>query len=574
MSNATYNHPHHTSLLDTSTLTLHEFFGNDVPTYVILSHTWGDREVGYEEVITPTDYIRAKNGYEKILHFAETSQDLGYRYGWIDTVCIDKRSSAELTEAINSMFSWYKNSALCIAYLADVDIEAHDNSAKFLASGDPELSKVWNSRWFTRGWTLQELVAPRDIWFYSRSWHNIMILPTDLSRITSIPEKVLTSGIMDDISVAQKMCWASRRQTTREEDLAYSLMGLFDVNMPLLYGEGTEAFVRLQEEIIRRSDDETIFLWKSENAFESSYRGVFARCPSEFAHCSNIVRHQELPTEPLPFNLTNTGLQMCLRLFPIKEVLAYNGDSLSVQLRKEEVAGLYVPFLHCRIIESRNRIQTVFSKKVKKEGRHYARVKPNHIVELEVGRIEKSTLLAEQLYVYQEVRFNDVYRSQLVSGFEIKADFNTVIVRDKKCSGLSSWEGDILQRIPGIAPACGITCIKNRWTDVEVYLLVVSPGNNGLIAKDRTLLYFLLDRCPDTKFLSKSISKGLTRAFSKDIRDGVFEFIKIFGIANHRFYGYSKATVVVKNDCLITQGDLDLIWLPDEVYFHDLVGNL
>ncbi|KAI6002305.1 hypothetical protein F5J12DRAFT_906395 [Pisolithus orientalis] len=144
----------------------------------------------------------------------------GYTWLWIDTCCIDKRSSAELSEAINSMYRWYRNSQMCYVYLND---------------------------WFSRGWTLQELVAPKEAEFFNKSWVSIGIkqdLTSLLEDITRIPEKSVRA-------VAHIMSWAADRKTTRVEDRAYSLLGLFGVNMPMLYGEGSKAFQRLQLEIIR-----------------------------------------------------------------------------------------------------------------------------------------------------------------------------------------------------------------------------------------------------------------------------------------------------------------------------------
>ena len=187
---------------------------------------------------------------------------------WIDTCCIDKRSSAELSEAINSMWKWYQKSEICYAYLADVSI------AEFVPP-EGENDVLSNSRWFTRGWTLQELIAPLTVKFLGQDWSVIGVkapsavldqLPpiqrerndmflSHIAKITGIVEKrircIHSPRDLRQVPIAQKMAWAARRQTSREEDLAYSLMGLFDVNMPILYGEGLKkAFRRLQLEII------------------------------------------------------------------------------------------------------------------------------------------------------------------------------------------------------------------------------------------------------------------------------------------------------------------------------------
>ncbi len=180
----------------------------------------------------------------------------GYRYIWIDSCCIDKTSSAELSEAINSMYRWYGKAAICYAFLADVphDDRPHATTSKFR-----------RSRWFTRGWTLQELIAPRNLLFMSREW-SVMGSKQELSplleEITGIDVEVLKQQKrLDEVSVARRMSWASRRETTRVEDQAYSLFGIFDVNMPTLYGEGSRAFMRLQQEILQQIPDQSLFAW-------------------------------------------------------------------------------------------------------------------------------------------------------------------------------------------------------------------------------------------------------------------------------------------------------------------------
>ncbi|KAL2206723.1 HET-domain-containing protein [Sarocladium strictum] len=251
-------------LINIRELTLENFIGDqNIPRYFILSHTWSDDEVTYQDVRdTPKERLDHRKGWQKITGFCEmlltpgkwpnSQLDLrGIEYAWVDTCCINKDSSAELSEAINSMYQWYKNAAACIVYLDDVTETVMD------------CGQVRSSRWFTRGWTLQELLAPTVVTFYNKEWTRIGTLREDatcISEITGINWKFLYFkylNIPDEIesaSVAQKMSWAAKRQTTRSEDMAYCLMGLFDVNMPLLYGEGGEkAFCRLQEEILKDS---------------------------------------------------------------------------------------------------------------------------------------------------------------------------------------------------------------------------------------------------------------------------------------------------------------------------------
>jgi hypothetical protein len=198
------------------------------------------------------------------MHAAKHSCD----YVWIDTCCIDKTSSAELSEAINSMFRWYRKSKVCFAYLEDVskgpgwkviEIESNDEDATPPGSPDPALSFLAKSRWFKRGWTLQELIAPKAVYFYDSSWNKIgekRQLEEEITEITGIDSDVLYDHtLLYTKSIARRMSWASSRETTKIEDIAYCLMGILDVNMPLLYGEGERAFTRLQEVIMQSSYD-------------------------------------------------------------------------------------------------------------------------------------------------------------------------------------------------------------------------------------------------------------------------------------------------------------------------------
>ncbi|KAI0377291.1 heterokaryon incompatibility protein-domain-containing protein [Hypomontagnella monticulosa] len=228
-----------------------------IPPYAILSHTWGDEEVTYKDWKTLSwKEVRSKKGFQKIEYCCQQAASDGLEWVWIDTCCIDKASSAELTESINSMFRWYRNAAVCYAYLADVPKNLR------LTTIEKKLAK---SRWFTRGWTLQELIAPSEVIFYSYDWHQVGTkseLSACISGITGIDEMYLNGANLQSASVAQRMSWAARRQTSRVEDVAYSLLGIFDVNIPLIYGEGHKAFQRLQEEIMRAyPEDPSIFAW-------------------------------------------------------------------------------------------------------------------------------------------------------------------------------------------------------------------------------------------------------------------------------------------------------------------------
>lgn len=207
-------------------------------------------------------------GYLKIRKACQQAKEDGLKYLWADTNCIDKTNSAELSEAINSMYSWYLNSTICYAYMFDVlipDTASWPAGTPLTKYQGPSFDAFRKSRWFRRGWTLQELLAPKRVRFYSRDWTPIGTkrdMASLLAEITRVNEKYLLYA--EDIrsaSIAHRMAAVADRITTRPEDIAYCLLGLFDVNMPLLYGEGAMAFVRLQEEIMKVSDDHSIFAW-------------------------------------------------------------------------------------------------------------------------------------------------------------------------------------------------------------------------------------------------------------------------------------------------------------------------
>ncbi|KAI6150127.1 heterokaryon incompatibility protein-domain-containing protein [Pisolithus thermaeus] len=273
---------------------------DDITTsYAILSHRWG-AEVSYEEMIgvmkmeeEEREEVRQRHGYQKIIKSCEQAKKDGYKWLWIDTCCIDKRNSSELSEAINSMYRWYQNAQVCYAYFNDVGESTfptkRDNSKFDKSNGWPE--------WFVRGWTLQELIAPKQVEFFSKNWVRIgdkQSSAWELEEITGIPCDVLTNGLAAQrLSVAQIMSWAANRKTTRVEDRAYSLMGLLGVNMPMLYGEGKKAFQRLQLEIIRVSSDHSIFAW---GPWMWQTDSVLAKDPSDFRGCGTIRR-----LEPVEF---------------------------------------------------------------------------------------------------------------------------------------------------------------------------------------------------------------------------------------------------------------------------------
>jgi hypothetical protein len=238
---------------DDSDLRLTEFFESDIPKYAILSHRWGAEEITLADLTNGNGKKMA--GYGKIQFCGEQAKRDGLQYFWVDTCCIDKSNSTELAEAINSMFRWYQKATKCYVYLSDVSTrkrKARDSSTEC-----PWGSAFRASKWFTRGWTLQELIAPASVEFFSKEGEllgNKQSLERQICEITGIPIKALRGGTLPDFSVTERMSWAASRETYRQEDKAYSLLGIFDVNMPLIYSEGKEkALQRLREEIDKAS---------------------------------------------------------------------------------------------------------------------------------------------------------------------------------------------------------------------------------------------------------------------------------------------------------------------------------
>jgi hypothetical protein len=396
-----------------------EKFGAQIPKYAILSHTWGDDEVTYEHVRGPTAFerklysndsgttyenirdqnVRERKAYSKVVGAMRQAASDGHEYIWIDTCCIDKSSSAELSEAINSMYAWYQKAEVCYAFLNDV---AGPDAADFEVN-------FKSSRWFTRGWTLQELLAPEQVVFFGRPLTGPWIMLGDrtslcglISTSTAIAEEDLIDSAMycQSCTVAQKMSWAAKRNTTREEDVAYCLLGLFSVNMPLLYGEGPRAFMRLQEEIMKISDDQSIFAWASpeaDDAAESSPDNIFedlddpsvkaamesvvdftfkpgsrnwyghgllATSPKAFSHVRKILSKGPPPDRATPYQMTNRGLRISLSLTPLrrpgtphhKVFAASLGCAVEFERHRYLTVGIYLQPRH-GLLSERNRNQ-------------------------------------------------------------------------------------------------------------------------------------------------------------------------------------------------------------------------
>ena len=233
-----------------------------IPRYAILSHTWGEdtEEVSLKDMMDGTGM--SKPGYDKVQFCGEQARRDGLQYFWIDTCCIDKSNSTEVQEAINSMFRWYCNAAKCYVYLADVSRPALEADGR--PCHLPWESAFRESKWFTRGWTLQELIAPALVEFFSKEGEWLgdkRSLERHVYEVTRIPIKALQGNSLSDFTVDEILLWAEDRDTTRGEDKAYSLLGFFDVHMPLIYGEGREkALRRLREEIDKASKGKLLLI--------------------------------------------------------------------------------------------------------------------------------------------------------------------------------------------------------------------------------------------------------------------------------------------------------------------------
>lgn len=298
-------------LLDVRTLTLVEFQAKPPEPYAILSHTWHINqadEIQFNDIITGgLAGCPDKKGKFKVEGCCRKAKEDGYNYVWIDSCCIDKSSAVELSTAINSMFRLYRDAAICYVYMTDVPpgLDVLEEGGAFA-----------KSRWFERGWTLQELLAPAELQFFNQKWGFIASkqdITGELEAITHIPRHYLYDfdPVTAKASAAQRMSWAVNRKTTREEDIAYCLLGLFDATLTMTYGEGgRKAFVRLQQAIMDKSADNSILAWglgkdrspvanmrvvvmastaTGQNAGKLVSEGIWASEPSDFAHCGSVV---------------------------------------------------------------------------------------------------------------------------------------------------------------------------------------------------------------------------------------------------------------------------------------------
>ena len=272
-------------LINVHTLVMEDFSVREKPPYAILSHTWGNvkDEVSFADFQDPS-ISRKKPGFKKIqlmiTYMKAKAAEINHM--WVDTCCIDKSSSTELSYAINSMFQWYSKARICYVYLSDVHLSdehlpADKDSGAVNDKTPGAFELLRNKRWFSRGWTLQELLAPENVVFFDANWRKIgdkASCRNAISSITGIEAWILEKAytfrlrtLLDTSSTpillwSTGMRWSSKRNTSRPEDTAYCLMGIFDVHMPLLYGEGQRiAFRRLQDEMVKRTSSNSLLTW-------------------------------------------------------------------------------------------------------------------------------------------------------------------------------------------------------------------------------------------------------------------------------------------------------------------------
>ncbi|KAK1730622.1 uncharacterized protein BDZ83DRAFT_715678 [Colletotrichum acutatum] len=238
-------------LLSTETKEFEVFDIENAPPYAVLSHLWEHDEVLFQD-LRDNQMLRPRAGFRKIVAACLVAQERMLNYIWIDTCCVDKESESERSEAVESSFRIFRSAALCIAYLSDVE------SGRPMPAGFRHTFK--RSRWFTRSWALPELIAPPELVFYSRGWELIGTrseLRNHLFDITGVDTFILQGGDLAKVSVARKMFWATNRNAYRLEDIAYSLAGLFGVEMMPIYGEGNE-------HIAKTVSDPTLFAWRKD----------------------------------------------------------------------------------------------------------------------------------------------------------------------------------------------------------------------------------------------------------------------------------------------------------------------
>jgi hypothetical protein len=307
-------------LIDVETYELRELNPQTVD-YAILSHTWAE----YQEV-TFQDWqaylakhepraseVQSRSGFNKIIEACGQSRKDGWKYLWADTICIDKSSSAELEKSINLMFSWYQSAAVCYVYLHDT----YEDNQRIKWTKDPSQVRT-TPKWFTRGWTLQELLAPKTVLFYDQRWKYIgdrREVARVIKKFTGIPMPVLHGGDIRSHSRAERVSWSMGRETKEPEDRAYSLLGLLGVSIPVSYGIGAKnAFLRLQEAMKHQKAEEILQVTADEHLstfmqkLEGNAEGVYKSCNLMTSICAKFIKGRNWQSSTIAVsNLARSG---------------------------------------------------------------------------------------------------------------------------------------------------------------------------------------------------------------------------------------------------------------------------
>lgn len=418
-------------------------WGKAIPPYAILSHTWStqpDDEVLLSDVQNGS--CGKKPAYSKLENAMQRAMLDGWGWIWIDTACIDKTSSVELSEAINSMYDYYKNAQTCYAYLADVESEKTGQDFE-------------KSRWWKRGWTLQELLAPKKVEFYNSAWQPIgdkNSLASIIPDITGIDRNYLTGELpVEHASIAKRMSWAASRETTRDEDMAYSMIGLFDVNMPMLYGEGpTKAFLRLQEEVMRVSEDQSIFAWVKPDG-GISHHGLLADSPKDFQQTGNTICYTDMGDQK-PATMSARGLNISLPL---------------VSKTQDRV----IAALHCPVPGGNSGWLAVYLSKLKTGGNQYARVECDKLASV----VEQGLL--QEIYVRQKFSnfaVQEVYPNHYFQLRSLRLTSQYQELANYKIVSSSATRG----QLPGVVTRSNPPIAEGRpWSDVPmVYNISKTAG--------------------------------------------------------------------------------------------------
>ncbi|KAF9473838.1 hypothetical protein BDN70DRAFT_937130 [Pholiota conissans] len=327
-----------------------------VTEYAILSHTWLRSEPGEitYDLWCKRDFDLLHPGYRKLVQFSKAAlENHRMSFGWMDTVCIDKSSSSELDESIRSMYRWYKNSSVCITYLAE----------------SLSIADMANDLWFTRGWTLQELIAPCNLKFYDRNWNQLTSSSNDkchkgvqeqIELATSITEYELGGNYTSNLPISRRMEWAATRCVTRGEDIAYSLMGIFNVSMSIAYGEGADiAFSRLIKEIINTMKHGMLDIFNWAGKFHSTSSLLLPSSPKAYLQCYETCLLPMIPMEPL--TLTHLGLRVPVLILPYiladtpQAVCTPKGNffgTCSIRLAEEKLGSTFFPIRDCLILDA------------------------------------------------------------------------------------------------------------------------------------------------------------------------------------------------------------------------------